>query len=359
MENDNNIQIVDMEGISFLAHNGVDQKILSKVISGNDLLRLLCNEWLPYIECHKCGRWKTCQYAALPHPANPHRSLEKQCGVAEQALSVFLNAGLPHLTEVSKEIKMEFLDAAFYLTQYVFQSEQTVGNFLDSDIVSYYGEYSPLIVSNLKYLRRYMDGLCSSLRHISEFRSTQSVLLVEGESELRFLKRMVTSSMAGFRYHEYDTYSGTGNRINKRIQMLLNHYHAKGYDVYLQIDADGKNFKQVSDSAAESLGLKPERIFAFTRDFETSIPRNIAIKALSILLNQEPSKINGAWTTENTSAGIKQVLAELAPKTSLNDIKVELAHTLGDLLASDYTWYENEAFMNSELGRFLSFVQNI
>jgi hypothetical protein len=352
-------QMVDMAGISFLALNGVDRQTLPEGITGDELLYYLCNEWLPYVECHQCGRWKSCQYAAPPHPANPHRSLDKQCGVAEQALRVFLNAGLPHLTNVDEKIKIEFLDAAFYLTQYVFRSEQTVGNFLDGDIIRWYGDYSPLIVSNLKYLRRYMDGLCSSLRHISEFKSIQSVLLVEGESELRFLRRMITSSSAGFLYTEYDTYSGSGNRRKQRIEMLLKHYYDKGYEVYLQIDADGRNVEQVLATAAQSLRLTTERIFAFTYDFETSIPRNVAVAALSVILNQERSEVDKVWEAEAENFGMKQVLAKLAPEISLNDIKVELGHVLGDLLASDYSWHENEAFMNSELGRFLSFVQNL
>lgn len=353
------MEIADMEGISFLAYNGEDRKIYSQEISGHALFQLLCNEWLPYVECHQCGRWKACRYSAPPHPANPHRSLDQQCGVAEQALRVFLDAGLPYLTSKDEKIKMEFLDAAFHFTKYIFQSEQTVGNFLDSDIISWYGDHLPLIVSNLKYLRRHMDGICSSLRNIPEFRSTQSVLLVEGESELRFLKRMVTSSLAGFLYTEYDTYSGSGNRRKQRIMMLLDHYNAKGYDVYLQIDADGGDVEKILSTMSNSLGLKHERIFSFTYDFETSIPRNVAVEALSIVLHQERFKVNEAWTEEDTNSGIKQVLGKLTPNISLNDIKVELGHAVGDLLASDHHWYGSEVFMNSELGQFLSFVQNI
>jgi len=49
------------------------------------LLRMLVDEWIPYFECHKCGRFSYCKFAQ-PHPANPNRARDIQCGVAVTAL---------------------------------------------------------------------------------------------------------------------------------------------------------------------------------------------------------------------------------------------------------------------------------
>lgn len=346
----------DLTGVSYPSSNGVDRLIIEQCYGATHLLQLLRDEWLPYIECHKCGRWKSCPYGAEPHPANPHRSLDKQCGVAERCLKIFLDAGLPLLVEGDQQVKEGFLEAAYHLTRYVARSERITGDFLDDDIVRWYGENVPLMVSSLKSLRQHLDGLCASLRSIPHFHSTQSILLVEGESELRFLRRMMTSSMAAFMFKQYDTYSGSGNRRKQRIEMLLRHYHLQGYNVHLQIDGDGKDTGTIKATTASNFGLPIDRVFVFSRDFESSVPFPLAADVLATVVGQPEEKVRQVAEGLGAAVNLKDLLGGVAPEVELDDIKVEFAHALGDRLAKHYLWHTDDTFIATELGRFLQFV---
>jgi hypothetical protein len=285
--------------------------------------------------------------------------VDKQCGVAERALRTLLDVGLPTLMTAALPAKQDFLDAAHHLTKYVFRSEVAIGDFLSDDILDWYGEAAPLLFSNLNSPRQHLDGLCQLLRCIPECRSTQSVLLVEGPSELRFLTRMVTSSLAWFMFKQFDTYSGSGNRRKRRIEMLIKHYRSHGYDVHLQIDADGRDASQKKQTAANELGLPTDRVFAFSWDFESAVPLTLAAQVLAHVLGQRDASVQQIAAGLGPKGTLKDLLGLVAPETPLQDIKVEFAQTLGDQLATNYRWYHDREFMATELGQFLDFVRRV
>ena len=53
------------------------------------LAERMVEEWVPYFECHKCGRFDYRKFAK-PHAANHHCSIDIKCGVATTAIRILL-----------------------------------------------------------------------------------------------------------------------------------------------------------------------------------------------------------------------------------------------------------------------------
>lgn len=346
---------INLNGISYPARNGVDRLSFDLGLTAlSDYVSLLSEEWIRYTECHQCGRWKHCAFGAPPHPGNPRRSTDVKCGVAVRALEVFL-AGLSKSLKQEPNEQQAVIDAAYHIAKYVELSEQSIGSVIDDDVVRWYGDRADLPFFNLYAMRGHLNGALGRLQSVSAFQSKQAIVIVEGESELAFLLRMRTTSLASFMFQEFDTYRGKGNVKKARIEMLVRKYESLGYTVYIQGDADGADAEQTRATLAENLSIARERIFIFEKDFESSVPIAILGASLAHVLDLVGQEVDICGSIE--SVGLAQTVRRISGSQSLDGLKVELAAAVADNIGSHYAWWLDEDLMTSELGKFLTFIE--
>ena len=61
--------------------SGVERVNIEGDFTAEELSHLLIEEWIPYFECHTCGRADYCKYTQ-PHKYNPDKLDDIKCGVA-------------------------------------------------------------------------------------------------------------------------------------------------------------------------------------------------------------------------------------------------------------------------------------
>lgn len=106
----NDQAVIDLKEVSILDIYGVERiPFRIDAATSEQLADILVQEWIPYMECHKCGRSDYCKYAQ-PHPVNPHKKREIKCGVAETALRNFINRTFSLATTLSLEDRQKYLD---------------------------------------------------------------------------------------------------------------------------------------------------------------------------------------------------------------------------------------------------------
>ena len=155
------------------------------------------SEWIPYFECHKCGRWDYCKYAQK-HPANPNRSVDIKCGVAIDCLTNLITSAFPNLKDLSKDDLQNFMDGCFHFYSFVYSSEQYIGMNMNSGFHDYWGEYAPAIYSRVGTLRTHLERLVVNWKELPNFAAKSSLLFVEGYSEKAFLDEMRKSHSSWF-----------------------------------------------------------------------------------------------------------------------------------------------------------------
>ncbi len=343
---------------------GVERIALNGDYSADSLADTFIDNWIPYFECHKCGRWDYCKYAQ-PYPENPHRSVDIKCGVARDSIKNFVKSTFPVLKELDSNRVQEYLDGAFYFFKFIYDAEQYIGICMDPGFSEYFGEHAPMIFGNFRRLRNMLNELGSSWKGIPEFRINCPVLFVEGLSEKRFLDEMRKSHSIWFLDLNVEVYGGKGNRRSKRIQMLLDKYIDLGYEIYAQGDADGEN-TDIFRHLIKSGSVKAENTFVFKHDFETSMPLKllyISLRNMKILNKVSEQDFIAALNGNNIS-----ILQKLRDRLGLDirSHKLKLATTTARILSNYwfenpwFNWWQDDKFMNdTELGRFLRFIQRI
>jgi len=108
----------------------------------------LIDEWIPYFECHQCGRGDYCKFTK-PHNVNPNRKKDIKCGVVETLINNFIKYTCKVFERLNKEEKQKYLDGLYYLQRYVYQSEQKIGMFLEDDMLDYYQDFVPRVFGNI------------------------------------------------------------------------------------------------------------------------------------------------------------------------------------------------------------------
>lgn len=349
--------MLDLSACSILDIYGVKRLPLAGEYSAETLTAVMIENWIPYMECHKCGKSSYCMYA-LPHPRNEYKKQEIQCGVAVEVLRNFV-AKTVHIAEgLGHEETQSYLDGAFFLTRFVLEAEQSVGTVVNSAFLNYWGDFAPGIFGHLTRIRDTLNSLSQSLRQIPAFKSERSILLVEGWAEKAFFEKMRESHSAWFLDLIVECYDGQGNRRSKRIAMLLEKYNELGYSIYAQGDADGKAgdiFKGLVDSGH----IKPENAFVFEHDFESAVPLPLlvrAIRQIGLPISFKPTMLRDELL--RTPQPVGKALLSLG--TDIGPYKVALAVALAELLNHPFfAWWNDDRFTKSELGRFLEFVQRM
>lgn len=348
---------MDFTGLSIFEGSGIERITLDGEFDAGKLADRLVLEWIPYFECHKCGRFDYCKFVQRSR-YNPDRARDIKCGIVEAALRLFVEKTFPMLEGLSPEQRQNYLDAAFYFEQFLYDAELEIGTYMDRDFVDRWMELGPMFYGHIVRLRDKLNKLAEELRKIPEFHSEQAVLFVEGWSEKAFLDKLRESRFLWFTNLLIDVYSGKGNRRLGKIRMLLERYTRQGYKIFIQGDADGGN-KEIFNQIVEAGSVTSNRIFVFEYDFETSIPPQLLLFALQRI--GELEDVVPEDFVKSISSGPKPVSKSLETLYGLNinSLKLELASQVGDILNREVIWWQDERFLKTELGRFLQFIQRV
>jgi hypothetical protein len=252
---------MDFTGLLIFDVSGIDRIRLEGEFDASALADRLVLEWFPYFECHKCGRFDYCKFVQQS-PHHPDLAKDIKCGVVEAALRLFVEKTFPLLDSLSREQRQDYLDAAFYFEQYLYNAELMIGSYMNRDFVDYWIDLGPRYYGHIVRLRDTLNSLAEKLHTIPDFRSERAVLFVEGWSEKAFLDKLRESRAHWFTDLLIDVYGGRGNRRPKRIQMLLERYVHQGYRIFIQGDVDGGN-KDIFDRIVETGAVSPDRTFVF------------------------------------------------------------------------------------------------
>lgn len=337
---------IPLEGLSLIIP-GKDPINLVGVYNEDTLSELMIKSWIPYFECHKCGKWDYCKYAEK-YPANPHKSIDIKCGIAVDFIRNYLNTTFAMIDELSTSEKQAYLNSAYYLTCYVQNSEQLVGTFINKEYLKYWREYAPSLYGMSKLTSNFLADAHKEMKNVPFFNSKKSILFVEGESEKVFADTFLDI--------EVESYGGQGRLKYDKIEYTFRKYTEQGYKVYLQADNDGKTENQVVAKIIAK-GLLPEdNVFCFKHDFETAIPTHIFHQLLA------DSKLIDD-TFENYIAeydGKIGIVKYTEDKYGIELKKPFLATKLCEFIDASSrhsNLYYDEGFLKTEIGQFWYFLK--
>lgn len=350
---------MNLSGYKIYDIYGIKNLPLQGAFDADSLSQKLIEEWIPYIDCErKCPRSDYCKFTQ-PSLYHPDRLTDVKCGIGVNTLKNFVDCTFHILENLSPEHVQNYLDGAFYLSQFVLHAEGTVGSCVDKYMIEDYGEYAPAIFGHVTRLRDELNKIGVHFRHIPEFRSAKGVLFVEGWTEKAFLEKLRESHSFSFLNLNLEVYAGKGNRRPKRIQMLLDNYKKQGYKIYIQGDADGQH-SEIFKELVRKDSLTEECTFVFKHDFESSLPPELFLDALHEL-------------GEIPEVGINEFIQKVYPldcsvvkkiqeyfSINCEPIKLDIASIVAERLNDwNWAWWQDEKFMQTELGKFLEFVDRI
>ncbi len=347
----------DFSDLTILDSYGVERVPLQGSYGPDALADLFIYEWVSYFECHKCGRSDYCKFAERLSPKH-HRMRDIKCGVVVDVLKNFVSNTYHLLSAMTRQQVQDYLDGAFFLYRFVYDTEQAIGIYMDADFIGWYGERASAMYGRISDLREMANAVCRSLRGLPGFESRNGILLVEGWTEKIFLDTLQKSHLLWFLHRNVETYGGKGNKSITRIEMLLQRYLQQGYKIYIQGDADGGGtdiFRRLIDKGLVECGC----VFVFRHDFETAVPADLllsALQSLGELSGVAPDLFAETIASRDDPVG-RILLDEFA--LDIGPIKPDIASALADKLNSlwDWAWWEDDGFMQTGLGQFLRFVQ--
>lgn len=348
---------LNLNNLTLLVKHGESRIPLKGEMTSEELISLMASKWISYCECHQCGRYDYCKFRAPPHPFNPKRSLDKQCGVTKSVLKNFINSSFPLLVKCGYEERQEFLDASFYFTDYINTTEALIGGYLNTEIIDFWGSYSPSLFGTIVTLRTKLDKIAHHLKSIPEFHTTKGYLLVEGKSEKTFVESL-KGTIGWFGEILVESYDGRGNKAPSKLLIIAKKLNQTGYDLYIQGDQDSKE-GDIFQRLINSNIVKPGNTFSFVIDFESSIPDGLlfeSLKRIGVLDNAflEELRMNKDIISEKP---LLKILQETG-RVNIDSIKVPLAQDVARLFGEYYLWGD-ENFMKSELGSFIEFIKKI
>lgn len=347
----------DFKHIKLLSIDGNTRIDLKGIYDADALSDRLIEEWIPYFECHKCGKGDYCKYTQ-PAPGNPKHKLDIKCGVAKDALSNFIHLTFHFLDNANEKQKQDYLDGAYHFYDFVIKAEQHIGFYISKEKIEWRGNKNSIMtLADIITLRDILNRLGDSMKSFPDFDSGSSLLLVEGETEKVFLEKLKESGSTWFVWLIIESYGGKPNKLPKRIQMLINDYKRKGYKVYFQGDADGKEgnmFKEFIDKKT----IPAENAFQFKFDFETAIPSGLlwdTLNELNLINNATLDSFRDKMSIRNEPIS-KILLREYS--LDIETHKMNIAKKAGEIL-NKTSWWTKDDFMETELGLFLDFIRKI
>ena len=204
----------------------------------DELVSCLITKWVPYVECTKCGRYRSCRFSTA-NPGVESEGGEIRCGVTRTALENLIRSTFHIFRGVEPHQRQDYLRGAFHFTRYVHKAEQMIGMQISQAHLDYWSNLTPYIFGQLTTLRSRLDGFAAAMASIPAFNTVKGVLLVEGWSEKFLLKRLGASRLSWFSDLLVETYEGKASRGPARLELLIKHFRETGYEVYISGDADG------------------------------------------------------------------------------------------------------------------------
>jgi hypothetical protein len=319
------------------------------------LANKLVERWIPYYECHKCGRADYCKFT-IPHKYVDNKFQDIQCGVVVKVLRNFIDQTFNLLDKYNKEQLQKYFDGLYYFQKFIYQTELETGMFLDKGMLDWYREFSPSNYGHILYIRHYLDKLGENFMELSEFGATKGMLLVEGETEKVLINRLISNGDFSDKQFIIQSYEGKKNKSEKKIKILIERSREIGYDIYIQGDKDGENINFFQNHINNNL-IEENHTFQFSYDFETSIPKILLYDILNTLKIIDCDSEEFIHKVADKKQSINKTIFEEF-EIDLNKYKVDIADKLG-IIIRHLQWRTNESIHNSELGEFLEFVYRI
>ncbi len=340
---------MNLDNLYLYSYSDKEKIDLSGTYCKESLIKIMIDKWISYMECHKCGKSDYCKYTE-PHGANPNKKAEIKCGVARDFIINFVNTTFNLVKDLDNTQKQAYLNAAYYFTEYVQSAEINIGTFINKDYLSGWGSYAPTLYGFSKQTLDYLNKSHREMKHIDIFNSKKNVILVEGFSEKIFVEN--------FTDLEVINYEGKGRIDFSKIEFLVKEYHDKGYEVYLQSDLDGKNENQKINRIIKEGLIKEENIFQFKHDFETAIPPKLFYNIL-----QDNELIEDDFEDFKKNANLSQGIVKHVKNKYGVDVNKRMVATEISLMIHKLKYrknlYEDQDFLNTEIGKFWNFVSRI
>ncbi|ADQ78790.1 hypothetical protein Palpr_0634 [Paludibacter propionicigenes WB4] len=355
------MDLIEFKNIEIFEINGSSKIKFEGLYSPIELAREFTKRWIPYYECHKCGKGDYCKFA-IPYFGDNYYKQDIQCGVAKKALENYILRTFHVLNNANKQKQQNYVDSAFYFFKYIYLSEQLNGLFINDDKLEYLGKYSISLLTEILSLRDVLNKFGKDFKMFSELYNGQSLLLVEGKSELKFIEYLGGDDILSNSFtFIVESYNGKGNKLPKRIEMLIEDYQTKGYSIYIQGDEDGDGdgsgydkFKYYVDKGT----ISKKNIFQFKYDFESSIPIEILFHILQELGYLKDNSLDDLIKLPKNKS-INTILKEKFDiDTEKNKLKTQIAKKIGNIIFNS-TYKETEKYNEFELFKFTRFLDRI
>lgn len=353
---------INLENIFLFDINSKKNKF--KSVSFDELNKYLYENWVPTVNCDKCARSEYCKYPKEESEklGLPVDKFYMKCGVVAGVIRNYINGFKDLLLKMEDDDLQRFFDGLWGVKDFVWDSESYIGTLADDYSVDWYksvtgGDIKWLFTGIIK-LRNKLDRAAEEFSKIKTIGFEQKMLFVEGWSEERFIKEIRNSKFMGGSAHNYPikVYDGKSN-IKTRIHELIKDYSKKGYEIYLQVDFDGKDSNGAVKQLIDKKLVKEKNVFAFKNDFEMSFPPRLMYETLICLQQIEGVSENDFCENFEKSNGS---FNDLVKKYRITSSKVSISDKAAEILNESKKWMmdfvSNE---DCELWRFIHFLNNI
>ncbi len=257
------------------------------------------------------------------HPANPDRSIDIRCGIAIDFITNFINTTFSLIEDLNEYQKQAYLNSAYYLTEFVINTEQVIGRFTNKEHINGWENYAPSLYGiNTNYIDEFLKKAQKEMKNVPFFNSKRSVLFVEGESEEIFGNFFLDIEVVN--------YGGEGGITYTKIEYTIKQYQDKGYKVYIQADKDGKEENNKVKKIISKRLVDKDNIFCFRYDFKNEYDGKIGIVKY----------IETKYEISIDKPKLSQKICEYI-----------------DMSSEQTNLYYDEKFLNTEIGEFWDFLK--
>ena len=340
---------IRIAGLNRLVEEAMSQERIA-IRDGNysidSLVDVLKDGWLPFYECHKCGWFESC-----PHPrrvaANSSRARDIQCPVAIAAMRSFLNAWWDDFANMTADHRQHLFDALFFYVQFIFDTHIDTGKLIGGLSPEWWGpELAKGLTTCILYSRANLNAFAYHMSFVSPHARRVSIVLVEGEAEQVFLKRLCELRFF-FSISSVESIGGKGNAAKTAMSAWL--MRRQGHVVSIQIDGDSSK-KGRHKYLVEEVQKHGGSVFIFKRDFESAFPPSV----LSIALRALRIRVDESWLCERmASLQSTPILASVCQKYGVSINKPDLARILAELTCERWRPGRGGEFKGSEIAAWL------
>ena len=154
-----------------------------------------------------------------------------------------------------------------------------------------------------------------------------------------------------------ESYGGSGKKRPSKLDLIVEKYKSYGYEIFIQADKDSTDRDVFDSLKREGIVKDDNHTFAFTHDFESSIPGELLyriLKKLGYIKDMKYEEFEHA-ISDNSISVIKRLKKELGVDISPN--KVNIARELGNIISS--LDFDRKVMSDSELTKFILFLFDI